>query len=245
MQKKNLLTTLGLPFQASTIYYSLLENGPSTIAGLSKNTGLHRPLIYRHLPKLVEKNLASETKLGKRTLYTAENPAILETLMQDLQTELAETLPGLQRQYERIGSQPVIRYFQGRNGIAYVFDRLLRSNKKQGIIYRYESPSDYARNKRYYPPLYIERATGPHKQIQKFVITNDKTQSKRRASLGRYSKAVPASFDPFEYDITQIILGDKVAFIDYKTETASIIESETFADFQRQIFKLLFDKLAD
>jgi sugar-specific transcriptional regulator TrmB len=244
MQKPDILNKLGLPAQSSTIYYSLLHNGPSTIAALAKNTGLHRPLIYRHLPKLTKKSLVSETKLGKRTLYTAESPVILENLMQDLQTELAETLPGLQRKYERIGSQPVIRYFQGKHGIAYVYDRLLRSAKSGEIIYRYESPVDYTRNKKYYPPLYMERAAGPTKYIQKFVITNEKTHAKRRASLGRYSKTVPESFDRFEYDITQIIFGDKVAFIDYKTETASIIESEIFANFQRQIFKLLFNKLA-
>lgn len=80
--------------------------------------------------------------------------------------------------------------------------------------------------------------------MQKFVITNEATESRRRNRIERYAKVVPKSFDPFEYNITQIIYGNNVAFIDYDSETASLIENPTFARFQRQIFKLLFSKLA-
>ena len=74
-------------------------------------------------------------------------------------------------------------------------------------------------------------------------ITNKKTHEARSKQLERYSKYIPHSEDPFEYNITQLIYGDKVAFIDYDTETASIIESSKFAQFQRQTFKLLFSAL--
>lgn len=103
------------------------------------------------------------------------------------------------------------------------------------------------RNGKYYPKLYKEMATryspAGHSLIQKFVITNERTQNLRTPRLERYSKAVPKQFDLFEYDITELIFKDKVAFIDYQTEIASLIESATFANFQRQIFKLLFDRL--
>jgi hypothetical protein len=47
----------------------------------------------------------------------------------------------------------------------------------------------------------------------------------------------------FAYDISHIIYGDKVAFIDFSSETAYILESPAFARFQQKIFRLLFDKL--
>lgn len=242
MAQNSIFTKLGLPIQSALIYQSLVKNGPTTIAGIAKTTGLYRPVVYRYLPSLLEKSLVSQTKLGKRTMFAAESPAALNNMIQDLQNELTQTLPSLVQQYEKSAHQPVIRYFQGRQGIAYVFDLMLRSAKKDEIIYRYESPADYAKNKKYYPPLYRELAMGQSK-IQKFVITNEKTQTQRRPKLERYSKAVPVKDGGFEYDITQIIYGDKVAFIDYKTETASLIENRVFADFQRQVFKLLFNRL--
>ena len=68
--------------------------------------------------------------------------------------------------------------------------------------------------------------------------------AKRKSNrLHRLIKTVPAKYDLFSYDITQLIYKDKVAFIDFGSLSAAIIENPTFAEFQRKIFKLLFDKL--
>ncbi len=56
-------------------------------------------------------------------------------------------------------------------------------------------------------------------------------------------KIVPRNFDLFEYDATELIYADKIAFVDYNTETAVIIENPKLAEFQKKIFKLLFMKL--
>lgn len=244
MKKTSLFAKLGLPAQAETIYQTLLKSGPETLAGLAKTTGLYRPLLYRQLPLLVGKNLISESKLGKRTMYTAENPSNLQAALDELQTELQERLPVLQHQFEHAGKKPVIRYFQGRDGIAYVFDYMVSHTKKGETLYRYESSVDYTKHKKYYPKSYWRRAAGPTWDMQKFVITNETTHNRRRNRIERYSKAIPKNYDAFEYNITQIIYGDHVAFIDYETETASLIENPKFAKFQRQIYKLLFSKLA-
>ena len=48
---------------------------------------------------------------------------------------------------------------------------------------------------------------------------------------------------PFDYNVTEVIYGDRVAFIDYNSETAMIIESKVIADFQKHIFKSFYKKL--
>lgn len=248
MKINSLLTQLGLPEPAVIIYQTLLKHGSLTISDIAKQGGLYRPIIYKHLPFLLEKTLISESKHGKRTIYSAESPSALEHLVDNIKTQLEQHLPDLLINFHKQNHKPIIRYFQGKQGIAHVYEQLLMDGKKGDIIYRYESPKDYLRNGKFYPKLYKELATRYNKfgrsQIQKFVITNEKTQSQRTPRLERYSKAVPAKFDIFEYDITQIVYGDKVAFIDFSTETASLIENKTFANFQRQIFKLLFNSLA-
>ena len=79
-----------------------------------------------------------------------------------------------------------------------------------------------------------------NEDIEKFVITNQDAQKRRHNSINRLSKAVDI---PFDDNITQLISGDKVIFIDYDSETAVVIESKRFAHFQKSIFKLLFKKL--
>lgn len=51
---------------------------------------------------------------------------------------------------------------------------------------------------------------------------------------------IPKGFDLFEDNISKVIYGSKVGVIDYNTETAFIIESAVFANFERKIFELLF-----
>ena len=55
--------------------------------------------------------------------------------------------------------------------------------------------------------------------------------------------AIPKKYDLFDDNISKIIYGNKVAIIDYSTETSFIIENKKFADFEKKIFKLLFKYL--
>jgi predicted transcriptional regulator len=247
MKKYPQLQALGLSGQMIDIYLFLTGNKAQTISDIAKRVGIHRPMIYKLLPELTQKGLVTTTKLGKRILYTAESPINLKGLLSSTETKLEQIIPELLERYQKSSSHPIMTFYEGSTGIKHIYEVLLRAAKKGEVIYRYESPKDYIKNKRYYPKLYVELASaeGPlgRSQIQKFVITNENTANLRHPTLERYSKAVPAKYDPFEYNITQIIFGNKVAFIDYETETATLIENEVFAKFQRQIFKLLFEKL--
>lgn len=242
MKIKAILQKLGLSETEARVYTAILKLGSGTVSTISKMAGSHRPTIYKSLSLLIEKNLVSRSRLGKRTVYVAEKPTVLSSLFEVFQDDFKQALPDLLKLYSRAKHRPIIRYFEGKEGVRHIYIDLLETVKRGGIIYRYESPKDYKKNKKLYPRLYLERA-GDHSEIEKFVITNKKTHEQRRPQLERYSKYVPPSEDPFEYNITQIIYGDKVAFIDYDAETACIIESAKFAQFQQRIFRLLFSSL--
>ena len=81
------------------------------------------------------------------------------------------------------------------------------------------------------------------KQLERFVITNPEFMKTREPQLERALKIVPKEFLPFDYGVSQIIYADKIAFIDYRKQLATIIENETLANFQRDIFKMLFKRL--
>jgi hypothetical protein len=55
--------------------------------------------------------------------------------------------------------------------------------------------------------------------------------------------SIPKLYDLFEDNISKIIYANKVAIIDYDTETSFIIENKKLADFEKKIFKLLFKYL--
>lgn len=242
MKIKAILQKLGLSETEARVYTAILKLGSGTVAAISKTTGFYRPTIYKTLPLLTEKNLVLRFRSGKRTVYAAEKPTVLSSFFEVLQADFKQALPDLLKLYSSARHKPIVRYFEGKEGVRRVYVDLLETVKRGDIIYRYESPKDYRKNKKLYPRLYLERA-GDHSEIEKFVITNKKTHEQRRPQLERYSKYIPPSEDPFEYNITQLIYDNKVAFIDYDTETACIIESAKFSQFQQRIFRLLFSSL--
>ncbi|HEY4515594.1 MAG TPA: helix-turn-helix domain-containing protein [Candidatus Paceibacterota bacterium] len=236
---KGVLRQLGFSGIAEKIYLTLLKKGSCSIAELAQLTGKHRPAIYKSLPELTSSNLVSKFVKGKRIVYKAESPATISALSKKQIENVNLALPTLLDVFHNKDRKPKISFFEDKEGIATVYEQLISGTKKGEVVYRYESPKDYKKNKRYYPSLYWKRA-GATGDIDKYVITNLKTHEKRHKNLNRFSKAVSI---PFEDNITQIIGNGKVIFIDYDTETAVVIENDRFVDFQKSIFKMLFEKL--
>jgi len=242
MKNSELLTGLGLNKYESKIYLTLLELGSAQVSDISQQTGLHRPIVYKFLPGLLEKNLIAESWKGKRKVYIAESPSQLKKMFGDFSQSFDSALPELMRAYSQSNSRPVIKFFTGRKGIVHVYEDILATCKKGDILYRYESPKHYRAHKTYVPKEYIDRFRDKM-EVERFIITNEMTRKIKAERLGRIVKVVPAKYDLFLYDITQIIYVDKIAFIDYNTETALIIESALIAQFQKQLFKLLWSKI--
>ena len=87
-----------------------------------------------------------------------------------------------------------------------------------------------------------------YKHSKGFIVAN-KVVADAREKDGRhpnqYWKVIPAAVEIFNYNITQRIYEDKVSFVDYNSNSAFIIENKQFAEFQKSIFKLFWDRLPD
>jgi sugar-specific transcriptional regulator TrmB len=242
MKKNNLLEQIGLSHNESEIYLALLDLGPSSISKISEKTAIHRPLIYKALPDLLEKKLVSQTQKGKNIMYVAEPPNRLESIFDDLRYQFFEMLPDLEDTYDSNNKKPKIRFLEGKDGTKRVFDDVARSLKKGDVFYRYTSNKDGNEKKdKYVPQAYWKMRDS--KKLERQVITNMQTAGKKDQKIDRFIKIMPPENGPFDFNVTQIIYGDRVAFIDYNSETAMIIESKIIADFQAHIFKSFYKKL--
>ena len=237
-----LLNKLGLRDHESRVYESVLKMGSAGISEIAEGTVLHRPAVYVALGSLIDRGLITVSRRGKRKVYVAESPQQLEKLVNALERDLRWELPELMSMYTSATNRPFIRYFEGVKGIRHVYEDMLRTLKKGDVAYRYESPKNHREYARFIPDEYRRRMLD-ETEVDWYIITNEMTYKRKKRRLGRLFKMIPPDYDLFVYDITQHIYGDKVAFIDFKNEAASIIESANFAQFQKKIFRLLFDKL--
>lgn len=243
METNKFFDNIGLTKEETAIYLFLLEKGPRSIFEIAKSIELDRSTVYRLVAKLEGRSLVSKTPRGKRILYAAEPPEKLELLIQNISNEFGAILPKLKDRQPRNNIRPIVKFLEGRKGIVAVYDDIAASLKRGETFYRYSSAKTSRERNRYVSPTYV--STRDSKRLERYVITNSRTEKEKnkRPRLERYIKTVPPSFDLFEFDVTLLIYGSKIALVDYNSETAVIIENPVIASFQKKIFQLLFKLL--
>ncbi len=245
MEHTTFLEKLGLTTHESAVYLALLQNGKIGVSELARKTGLYRTMIYQALAGLGREGLVLTALKGKYKTYAAEPPSRLEKKFLELSNSFDDEIKALSMlQTTTEAVRPVIKYFEGREGIVRIHDDVVETLKKGDTYYRYSSSNAHnytGERKTYLSKKY--RLMRDQKQLERKVITNIPNKQSKHPRLEREIKVVPPDFDLFEYSVSEIIYGNKVAVIDYNTETAVVIENATIAKFQEKIFQLLFRKL--
>ena len=239
MKLPDILTSLGLTAAESEMYLTLLEFGPGTVSHISRESTLHRPAIYAAIPLLREKGLISQRQVGKLIHYAAENPERLRVLADIVHEELDEVIPKLVARHSK--KTPYVRRLDGKAGVHAVYEDILRTLKPGEEFYRYSSENVNDAKQIGLPKNYEKQRD--KMKIERLVITNPQYIAAREPKLEESLKVVPKEFLPFDHHVSQIIYGDKIAFIDFNQPIATIIENPTLAKFQKDIFKMLFKKL--
>lgn len=239
MKLTKLLTAIGLSKNEAKVYLTLLKGGTQTISTIARKSTIHRPAIYAALPILKEKGLVNERQIGKLIHYGAESPGRLRFLLEGVRGELDAIIPELERIQSK--RRPVVRRLDGKEGVRSVYDDIVDTLKKGDVFYRYSSV-DRGDIERVGLPRDYEKQRDA-KELERFVIASPDHAKTAEESLDVEMKVVPKEFYPFDYDVSQIIYGDKIAFIDYDQPVATIIENPVLAQFQRDIFKMLFRTL--
>ena len=243
------LQHLGLSEKEAKVYLASLELGPDTAQNIAKKAAINRPTAYVQIESLKHRGLMSETQKGKKTLYSAESPRRLSSLLNSLEKELAykkteidKVLPSLTQLFESAGERPKVRFYEGSEGIRAVEDDFLRVKNKfiQGIINMdklrelFPNHTDYSKRR-------------IAKKIKSQVIYTQKggalpaMSDPAKLREGRY--ITPEKF-PISSDIS--IYDNKVALVPYKPNPiVAIVENQEIADTMRALFFLIWNSLQD
>ncbi|OQA85005.1 MAG: Sugar-specific transcriptional regulator TrmB [Lentisphaerae bacterium ADurb.Bin242] len=125
------LSNLDLTGRQARVYLALLQLGSASAIELAKNTGFKHPTVYDVLDSLKARGLVSESFLGKKKRFTAENPDNFLELEARRQRTLGSILPGLRELYLGGVQRPRIRFYQGAEGIKAVNEELLNVKAKE------------------------------------------------------------------------------------------------------------------
>lgn len=128
------LKNLDLTDREISIYYALLQMGPSSIRDIAAKTDINRGTSYETLKTLAKKGIVNYLPKGKRRIFQAEDPSRLLALAEEKQQALEKTLedlkteivPGLRHLKPEFATSNV-RFYEGDEGVEYVLKDILNS----------------------------------------------------------------------------------------------------------------------
>ncbi|MCK9272451.1 hypothetical protein M0P65_02790 [Candidatus Gracilibacteria bacterium] len=237
-----LLEGIGLPKNSALIYLTLLEHGKLTISDLTNFTSLHRVQLYRLLPYLLESGFVFVSVKGKKKYYSPASPSKINEAYKEMEERNKGNINQLLDKYSNLDKKPNVIYNQGAKGIRNIFSDIVDSQNKGDIFYRITSETDVEKiNQQYLPKDYREKRD--KKELERYVIMSSHAASIKKPRLERELRIIPKNIDDFQDNILMTIYANKVAFVDFNTETSILIENKDIADFQKKLFKLLFKSL--
>lgn len=246
------LRQFGLNEKEISVYLSLIFLGSSPVRTVAKQAGVNRGTTYDILKNLIELGLASYYKRhqqeDKRQYFVAEPPQKLllaienkKKNLETLKTRVEKMLPELESLYEKSGTKPVVRYYEGNSGIRIILQDVIERMKQQDMdkkLYYVYSSADIRD--------YLYKAY-PH-------YTEDRVVNKiavQAIAIGKGGRIVGLDerkwLSEEESSPTYVLIySGKVAMITIdaaKHPVGVIIEDQGLYQTQEMIFKKLWEKL--
>lgn len=117
------LRALGLTEKEAKIYAASVELGTATPAAIAGKAGLKRPTVYLHLDEMAGKGLVEKVLVGKRDLYKASDPSLLEARLVEGQHALQKIRESYEAGQVHSG-KPHVQVFEGLENVRRVYDEL-------------------------------------------------------------------------------------------------------------------------
>lgn len=245
----NQLKNVGLSENEAKVYIAMLELGPATVLDIASKAGINRPTAYVQIESLKKRGLVSTQTKGKKTLFIAESPNQLESMLErenkDIELkrdEVSKVLPELMTMFSLGGQKPQVRFFEGREGLTRMQEEFLKSKDKQ--LYAISNLDNvfavFPRQLNTYTSRRVEK--GIRSRIL-YTSSEGKILPDNDAVQLREAKFIDPRKLPFSADIT--VYDDNVAIASLKgTLSGAVITQHEIAESFRNLFGLIWN-LAD
>lgn len=247
------LEDMGLSEKEARVYVASLMLGPATVQQIANQADIKRVTTYVILESLSGLGLVGQASQGKKTYFTAEDPASLEGLLNKKQQELESQkeafrafLPDLESLKSIPPETPTVKYYDTVEGLHSVIGSFLLSavaNETESIY----GFSDVDKVEEFFPqiakrkgnPVRIE--AGMH---SKLIYTSQRGPIYKATDKQniRESRHIPADRYPIKGDLT--LAGDSTLFLslDGDHPFGVSIKSAAVAAVMRTLFDLAWSE---
>jgi sugar-specific transcriptional regulator TrmB len=235
------LQEIGLQDKEAKVYLAALELGQSTVQKIAQKAEIKRPTTYFIIEGLMSRGLVSSFYQGKKQYFVAENP---ERLMEMLEKEKQEIglrqerfkalLPQLASINNRHKDKPVVKYYEGKDGIMSMVEEYMKASRGQEAYLAYSRDVVDA----VFKPEELE-AINRHRLDNKIRTRAIYSWKKGDLPSDQDSDKVKVSDGAFPFSCDIAIYTDKVRIASLKDRLVGVlIEDKEIAKTLQSIFKL-------
>ncbi|MCK5475993.1 MAG: hypothetical protein KAI71_05440 [Candidatus Pacebacteria bacterium] len=138
---RQILKRLDFSDKEIDIYLATLKLGSASFSELAKFAGTKRPTTYEILEKLKGKGLVSFGKKKGKKIFVAEDPEKILGLIEQEKEEVFKkeedaknVLPKLKALTRKDTTMPLVKYYEGKEGIWNIVEDLVKSKEENWII---------------------------------------------------------------------------------------------------------------
>jgi sugar-specific transcriptional regulator TrmB len=245
---EKILNQVGLSPKEAQVYEALLKVGEAIPQALASETGLNRVTTYAVLDTLSEKKIVSKIKKGGKITYRIEHPAKLEeilsqkeeTLFQNKKS-LEQILPKLVSDYNLNVYKPIVKYYEGLEGVKLVINDSLKSKTP---IYSYVDVENVAR--------YFEKENRKYVNKRKELGLKKKIIALDSPFTKRYLKKLPGeitdtrliNYELYPFHTVMQIYDNKISYLTLskKHMVGMIIEDPYIFAMHKSLFEFTWQK---
>jgi len=241
---RQILKQLNFSNKETDVYLAALKLGKGSITELAKRANIKRPTAYVVLEKLKEMGLISLSKKKGKQIFIAESPEkLLKTIEEEKEKiiekeeKIKEALPKFKALTKKDTTVPLVRYYEGKEGVWNILEDLVES-KQEGWIIATGKIYDILGLKQF-----TKRIIRRRKQLgtKLYIITDHHPENIKAYKLkGTHFREYRFMPETINLNTKVYIYADKVALIFFKEPLSGVIieNKELFL-----VFKFMFDSL--
>ncbi|MSR86814.1 hypothetical protein EXS70_01425, partial [Candidatus Peribacteria bacterium] len=227
----------------------LLENDALSLRGLASASGKSTGVLDQATKKLLQKNIIRKETINGTEKFTITSLDFVLRWMEDdskhkreLMVRRQQTFESFLRSVEHQKNRPEIEYFDGIDGLAKAYRKLLDCGKEMiGYVPVFCSIEDHPLRDFMVEWFRQRRKKGVFSRI----ITHNTPLGRRYLSrdLFEYRKSLLVEEDQLPFTFEKIICGDTVVFFNYTEKRACMLRYPEMASMERAMFESWWKRL--
>ncbi len=125
----DILKEIGLTEHESAVYFTMVSLGPAPVLKIARASEVKRTTIYSVIDSLKEKGLVRVELKGFKSLFVAESPEKLESILEQRKNKLKTHLKDFMEIYNKGGGETLIKIYEGLEATKSIYNGLLRDIK--------------------------------------------------------------------------------------------------------------------